>query len=87
MYVLTCIVILIQVISPSKPDDPGRFGGWQDLEKAIDSTRHYTIRPELFGLNAGSPELFGMFTHEIRVAYKNTIQASYALVKPFVVVL
>lgn len=71
---------LIRVISSGNDtDDKAGLDAMQEMIPAKDSKKHFLI-PLPPGLNASSPELFGMFTYEIRAGHKliwSTAQGRY----------
>ncbi|HEY4326852.1 MAG TPA: hypothetical protein VGN20_22895 [Mucilaginibacter sp.] len=61
------------VTSGNDTDDDAGLDAMQELNPAVGSDKYYWV-PLPHGLNASSPELFGMFTYEIRVGhYKHRI--------------
>ena len=58
---------LIRVIPPGASDDDAGFNAMQPLAKT-DSPRHFLL-PLPSGYTPDSPELFGMFTYELRVGH------------------
>ena len=71
---------LIPVItSGNDTDDKAGLDAMQEMIPSAGSKKHFLI-PLPPGLNAASPELFGMFTYEMRVGHKNiwsTAQGRY----------
>lgn len=61
---------LIRVITPGQPDDEAGLPAMTRLLPSTKSDRHFLI-PLPPGLNADSPELFGLFTYELRVGHAN----------------
>ncbi|MFY9825685.1 MAG: hypothetical protein WAM82_30200 [Thermoanaerobaculia bacterium] len=59
---------LIRVITPDQPDDEAGLPAMTRLLPSTKSDRHFLV-PLPPGLNADSPELFGMFTYELRVGH------------------
>ena len=59
---------LIRVITPDQPDDEAGLPAMTRLLPSQTSDRHFLI-PLPPGLNADSPELFGLFTYELRVGH------------------
>jgi hypothetical protein len=59
---------LVRVILPGQADDFAGLATMQKLIPADSSDRHYLV-PLPPGTSAGSPELFGFYTYEIRVGH------------------
>ncbi|MBC8160388.1 MAG: hypothetical protein H7Z42_04140, partial [Roseiflexaceae bacterium] len=59
---------LVRVITPDQPDDQAGLAAMVRLEAATSSDKHFLV-PLPPGLSADSPELFGMFTYELRVGH------------------
>lgn len=59
---------LVRVITPGQPDDEAGLPAMTRLLPATTSDRHFLI-PLPPGLHADSPELFGLFTYELRVGH------------------
>ena len=59
---------LIRVITPDQPDDEAGLAAMTRLLPSQTSDRHFLI-PLPPGLNADNPELFGLFTYELRVGH------------------
>ncbi|MFL6083688.1 MAG: hypothetical protein ACJ74F_10860, partial [Mycobacterium sp.] len=59
---------LVRVISPGMADDHAGLGAMTRLVASDDSPTHYLI-PLPPGLTVDSPELFGLFTYELRVGH------------------
>jgi hypothetical protein len=58
----------VRVITPGQADDQAGLGAMTPLVASDGSRRHYLV-PLPPGLNADSPELFGMFTYELRIGH------------------
>ncbi|MEA2600135.1 MAG: hypothetical protein QOF89_1127 [Acidobacteriota bacterium] len=58
----------IRGITPDQPDDEAGLAAMTRLLPSTKSDRHFLI-PLPPGLNADSPELFGLFTYELRVGH------------------
>lgn len=59
---------LVRVISPGMADDHAGLAAMTRLEASDDSPTHYLV-PLPPGLTVDSPELFGLFTYELRVGH------------------
>jgi hypothetical protein len=61
---------LVRVITPGQPDDEAGLPAMTRLLPSRKSDRHFLI-PLPPGLHDDSPELFGLFTYELRVGHAN----------------
>ena len=59
---------LVRTIAPGATDDSAGLAAMTQLQPSDHSDRHYLI-PLPPGLSADSPELFGLFTYELRVGH------------------
>ncbi len=59
---------LVRVITPGQSDDHAGLNAMTQLVAADDSPVHFLV-PLPAGVNIDSPELFGMFTYELRVGH------------------
>lgn len=66
---------LVRVIVPGQADDFAGLGTMQKLIPADGSDRHYLV-PLPPGTQAGSPELFGFYSYELRVGHDAGTEAS-----------
>ena len=61
---------LVRTITPDQPDDEAGLAAMTRLIPSTKSDRHFLI-PLPPGLHDDSPELFGLFTYELRVGHAN----------------
>ncbi len=66
---------LVRVITPGEADDLAGLATMQKLLPAQGSDRHFLV-PLPPGVSGASPELFGFYTYEIRVAHDRGTKAS-----------
>ena len=63
----------IRVVTPDSSHDHSGLEAMQQMEKSIDTDRHFYLLPLPKGLHHESPELFGMFTYEFRYGHTDKI--------------